>query len=1112
MRRLGASLALSSLALMLAVSASAGETAVQVDYTGHWQSGPLSSEADPPRFELDVDRVNGEYRASLTTKLLWAVQDEPLDVIVSEGRISFFAPGLSGRSPVIEVALVAGESRLEGFWRFRYGTEPSREVTFSRSGVSRAPPYLTSPTMPVPKLLEVDGARLHFTVVDGRRVVVALFPGAGRNSTSWLPVQAEIARTTGARVVAYDPAGSGKSDFDDTPYDAEREVSQVRAGLAALGSSEKVIVVGHSYGGLLAQIYAAKYPDEVAGVVLVDPVVAEYMTEERMPHIGRVDLSPASSDGPFHAAKTRVYRETVAKALARPLPAGMPVSLLSCADLEWWEQDENRKAWRASHENFVAGNPNRRLVLARASGHFINQDRPDLIVQEVAGMVASADALPLRASRIVRFPTNEGTWLSLDVSPDGRTILFDLLGDLYTLPISGGTATRITQGMAFDSQPRYSPDGTRILFVSDRDGTENVWLMDADGSRPRLVTREKRDMFISPEWTPDGESLVVTRAQGASGLWGWGGGPMDLYLYAIGGGTGVRLTNGPPPTAVGSSVPGAVRYTGAAFGRSGNSLFAAASLGSSWQVVSLHLDSPEPVVLTDAPGSAMRPAVSPDGRYFAYATRRSDVTSLRLRDLRDGSDRALLHGVTRDGQRDPDLSRDLVPGYSFTPDGLALIVSREGRLSRVAIQSGVSTPIPFVAEVEQALGPLAHSPYALQDDRVRVRQLKEARPSPDGSRLVFVALDRLWLMELPNGTPRRLTSGSVGEYSPAWSPDGKFIAYATWSDDGGGYVYRASVAGRGQPRRLTTRSAFYERLAYMPDGGGLLASRVPRAARAEARSELRQDQSRRMWGAELIRIPSTGGESEIVTALTSAKAHTPTFYGTPHFSRDRSRIYLHDYQEGLVSMDLRGGDRRVLLKVTAWDSERRSRLPAEDVVISPDGTQALALANQRLYLIDLPSLAAPKIPVVSVDDPTGSPLPMRKVTRVGGDFPGWSGRPDMFHYSLGSTYFDQDAKTGRSRSIDVALEVPRDRPSGTVVLRGARVITMKGNQIIDDGDVIISNNRIEAVVARGSHTIRDDAHIVDVTGSTIVPGLFDVHAHAWPAWGAHRTRQIWLMG
>ena len=135
---------------------------------------------------------------------------------------------------------------------------------------------------------------------------------------------------------------------------------------------------------------------------------------------------------------------------------------------------------------------------------------------------SGSEPLPLKPSQRVEFTTDEVTWMSLDVSPDGRTIVFEVLGDLYLLPITGGKAQRITSGMALDTQPRFSPDGDRILFVSDRSGSENLWTVElgksiddsteaSSASGLRAVTRGKDASYASPEWSPDGKYVVASK-------------------------------------------------------------------------------------------------------------------------------------------------------------------------------------------------------------------------------------------------------------------------------------------------------------------------------------------------------------------------------------------------------------------------------------------------------------------------------------------------------------------------------------------------------------------------------------------------------------------------
>ncbi|MDG2283252.1 MAG: hypothetical protein P8L45_09035, partial [Longimicrobiales bacterium] len=144
----------------------------------------------------------------------------------------------------------------------------------------------------------------------------------------------------------------------------------------------------------------------------------------------------------------------------------------------------------------------------------------------------ATENLPLEPGRTFSYEATQGTWISLDVSPDGSTIVFDLLGDLYTVPIGGGSATRLTSGMAYDVQPRYSPDGASLAFVSDRSGREQVWTLDlASGDTTQLTSGRGSDV-LSPEWTPDGDYLVVPKSgRESSGLW----------LVHADGGSGVRM-------------------------------------------------------------------------------------------------------------------------------------------------------------------------------------------------------------------------------------------------------------------------------------------------------------------------------------------------------------------------------------------------------------------------------------------------------------------------------------------------------------------------------------------------------------------------------------------
>jgi Tol biopolymer transport system component len=755
--------------------------------------------------------------------------------------------------------------------------------------------------------------------------------------------------------------------------------------------------------------------------------------------------------------------------------------------------------------------------------------------------------LPLTPAKALKFTTDEGTWLSLDVSPDGRTIVFELLGDIYTLPIAGGTATRITSGQMFDAQPHFSPDGKSIVFVSDRSQSDNLWVMNADGTNPRALTRENDQRFQSPAFTPDGKYVLASKGNDVFMYYAGGASTAGLRLTgdttagrggaAAGGGRGGNAPNvflGPTPSPDGRYVYFSMRNsTGGGYNQT--------ALG--WQIGVLDRETGQIFTKTNAVGSGMRPELSPDGRWLAYATRNNAETSLMLRDLTSGDDRLLLPKIQRDDQESRP-NRDVVPTYAFTPDSKSIVIGHHGHFWRANVADGKETMIPFSANVDMMIGGAIKETYALNDSALTVHQIRDVAPSPDNKQLAFVALDRVWIMDLPNGTPKRLVpSENVGEFQPTWSPDGQYLAYVTWNDLDGGSVSRVRSDGSGQPQRLSTKPAYYEKPAYSPDGRRIVVGRGPRNMRKDL-EELERPPAAAV-GVELVWLPGTGGAETLIAPISN--------FGRPHFvNADSTRVY---FSEGstLVSMRWDGTDQKTILRSGGGGGRGGGGGGGGggEMVMSPTGDKVLVQvadqAGPRAYIIqEVPKTG--NAPTINATNPAQSEVPVRKITTTGGEFSRWTRDGKQIYYALGHSLFAYDlasadaamrdsvtraeaprdsttntagAGGGRggggrggaaARPIyeavrhDVTITVAKDKPQGVVALRGARILTMKGSEVIAKGDVVVKDNRIVAVGPQGKVTIPNGAKIIDVSGKTILPGYVDVHAHMWPAFGVHRSQ------
>ncbi|MDA0681092.1 MAG: amidohydrolase family protein [Proteobacteria bacterium] len=718
--------------------------------------------------------------------------------------------------------------------------------------------------------------------------------------------------------------------------------------------------------------------------------------------------------------------------------------------------------------------------------------------------------LPLEGkTEKLTFSTDEGSWLSIDVMPDGDTLIFDLLGDLYTLPITGGQATRITSGLGYDSQPVVSPDGEWIAFVTDRSGSVNLWIAKPDGSDARKLSDESHFEFISPAWTADSRYVVVTKTALKP----------ELTMYHIDGGTGVTLAGAKEDDkfwGVGAVASPDGRYLYFAKAEESNGpvkTFPAAQI-SRYEFASGKIDQ-----LTRDEGGAVRPELSPDGTQLVYGTRDETQTGLRIHDLARGTDRWLTYPVQRDAQenfRPP--SRDVLPGYSFTPDGRSIVFNAEGKIWRVDVDSGQKDEIVFNADIELDIGPDLIAPYRVPQGDLTATLIHNPRLSPNGEQIAASVLTKIYVMDATAGaTPKRLTSGDAWEFKPVWSPDGRWIAYVTWSMNEGGHIWRARSNGGGRPQQLTDIPAFYTDLVYSPDGTSLFAMRGNEYMRHQTFSEF----TGLGIPLELVSLPSNGGPQTVITSVGGAR--------DPHFGNDRSRVFLSG-EDGLFSVQLDGSDRREELVVTGPRGNRREEEPpkAESLRISPNGKFALALVNKQVFVIATTKIGG-KAPTVDVRGPS---MPIAQLTDIGADFFGWTHDGQSVWWAIGNSFYqrslgsivfreekedDSDEEGDDEQEEDTPFEpkdehesvqalsfdvvVPRDTPSGTLLLTGANVIAMSGattagmNTVLSNQDILITDNRITAIGDRGSLQAPDGVEVVDVSGKFIVPGFIDTHAH-----------------
>ena len=518
------------------------------------------------------------------------------------------------------------------------------------------------------------------------------------------------------------------------------------------------------------------------------------------------------------------------------------------------------------------------------------------------------------APKSITIDTDRGTWMSLDVSPDGKSIAFDLLGDIYLLPMSGGEAKNISSGFHWDMQPRFSPDGSHIAFTSDRDGGDNIWVMDADGENARQISQEDFRLLNNPTWSPDGRYIAARKHFTTERSLGTG----EIWLYDIRGGKGVQVVK--RPNEAFQKELGEPMFTpdGEAIYYSQNVtpgdtfIYAQDSNKELFRIRKFVLDSGEIEDVAGGPGGAVRPTPSPDGRWLAFVKRVRAKSRLFVKDLVSGEERMLVDSLDQDMQETWAV-HGVYPNMDWTPDSNAIIFWRDGRINRVVVDSGEVKEIPFKVQDKRVVYPAPRQTIEVAPDTFKTRMPRWAQTHKDKNtdnarqRVIFESLGRLYVRyvkaEGDDSAPQRLTndSGKHVEMYPTLSPDGRWVYFVSWTDEGLGAIRRVAASG-GSSQVLTKTPGHYRDIAVSPNGETLV---VRLGSGGWLLSPLYSTQP------GVYMLPAKGGALTLVTKDGEQ----------PHFGASSDRLYVvrehnEDKQPGrkLTSIALDGKDPHDLAK------------------------------------------------------------------------------------------------------------------------------------------------------------------------------------------------------
>ncbi len=339
-----------------------------------------------------------------------------------------------------------------------------------------------------------------------------------------------------------------------------------------------------------------------------------------------------------------------------------------------------------------------------------------------------------------------------DLSPDGSQLAFTWRGDIWLVRSAGGAARQLTSSPDNDASPKFSPDGKRIAFVSNRaDGSNLVFTVPVSGGQPKQLTFHT-DGYDLQQWTPDGQSLLVAASRDLE----WRSDGRLWLINAAQRGPEQLLFNA--PASNGRISPDGKQLL---FTREGVAWWRKQYVGSqSSQIWKYDLDSHEFALLRNDPTEARSPLWAADGKSFYFVSGEDGAFNLYRHDLVDGQTSQLTR-FKDDGIVMPCLSKD----------GSTIVFRHLFDFYRMNLSDG-SEPkkIRLVCRADQAIEPTRN---------VTLESATEAAFSADGLQIAFIAGGDLWVMDTVLREPRQITKTAEMENSPAFANEDGTLLFAS---------------------------------------------------------------------------------------------------------------------------------------------------------------------------------------------------------------------------------------------------------------------------------------------------------------------------------------------